>query len=70
MNLGQALSSTGDGRSAIAVIRQGLQINPLSAELYLALSRLLAQAGDAPGAGQAMALAKKIDPALVQGPSK
>jgi hypothetical protein len=49
------------------VFRQGLQVDPLSAELYYDLSLALARHGDASGAKRAIALAKQIDPDIIIG---
>jgi len=60
LNLGTIQSSAGDLQSAIATFRQGLQIDPLSADLYEALGQALERAGNASEADQAKRLAIKI----------
>lgn len=65
VNLGMISYASGDWRGAINTFRQGLQIDPMCAELYYGLSLALTQSGDASGAKEAMALAGKLDPALV-----
>jgi len=64
LNLGRNYDEAGDFRGAIATFRQGLQIDPLSAELYNALSSALSRSGDQLAGDQARRLASKIDPAL------
>ncbi|MFL6465053.1 MAG: tetratricopeptide repeat protein, partial [Bryobacteraceae bacterium] len=51
-------------QGAIDVFRQGLNIDPLSANLYDGLSLALRQQGDVPGAQRAIALATKINGGL------
>ena len=65
-NLGRISYSSGDWQSAIATIRRGLQINPLSAELNYDLALALARSGDDAGARQALALARRLDPTLTE----
>jgi Flp pilus assembly protein TadD len=65
-NLGMISYSTGDWQSAIAAFRQGLQIDPMSAELNYDLGLALKQSGAIAEANQATALARRLDPALVE----
>ena len=65
-NLGMISYSAGDWPSAIATFRQGLQIDPLSAELNYDLSLALSRGGETATASQALALARRLDPALVE----
>jgi tetratricopeptide (TPR) repeat protein len=64
VNLGMISYSNGDWQSAISTFRQGLQIDPMSADLYYDLSLALTRSGDTAGANQAMALARKLDAGL------
>jgi tetratricopeptide (TPR) repeat protein len=64
-SLGLISYSSGDWKSAIAIFRRGLRINPLSAELNYDLGLALARGGDA-GARQAFALARRLDPSLTE----
>lgn len=63
-NLGMISYSNGDWQSAISTFRQGLQIDPMSAELYYDLGQALTRSGDTAGANQAIALARKLDAGL------
>jgi Flp pilus assembly protein TadD len=58
--------ATGDWQSAIATFRQGLQIDPLSAELNYDLSLALSRSGEIAAARQAITLARRLDPGLVE----
>jgi tetratricopeptide (TPR) repeat protein len=64
--LGMLSYSSGDWRNAIATFRQGLQIDPMSANLYYDLGLALMRSGDTPGANRAMALAHRLNPSLVE----
>jgi tetratricopeptide (TPR) repeat protein len=64
VNLGSILYSSGDWRNALSTFRQGLQIDPLSSELYYGLSRALTKGGDAIGAAEAATLASKLEPGI------
>lgn len=61
--LGTISYSGGDWASAIKTFRQGLQIDPMCAELYYDLSVALEKSGDAAGAKQARALASGLSAA-------
>ncbi len=61
-SLGLISYSSGDWKDAIAIFRRGLRINPLSAELNYHLALALTRSGDAAGAQQAFALARRLDP--------
>jgi Flp pilus assembly protein TadD len=65
-NLGMIAYASADWPSAIATFRQGLQIDPLSAELNYDLSLALSRRGEITAAGKALALARRLDPALVE----
>jgi Flp pilus assembly protein TadD len=65
-NLGMISYSSGDWQSALATFRQGLQIDPLSAELNYDLSLALSRSGETAAANQALALARRLDPGLVE----
>jgi Flp pilus assembly protein TadD len=65
-NLGMIAYATGDWQSAIATFRQGLQIDPLSAELNYDLSLALSRSGEIAAARQAITLARRLDPGLVE----
>ena len=65
-SLGLISYSSGDWENAIAVFRGGLRINPLSAELNYDLALALTRGGDATGAQQAFALARRLDPTLTE----
>jgi tetratricopeptide (TPR) repeat protein len=60
LGLGTILYSQDDWRSAIQTFREGLQIDPLSAELNHDLSLALRRAGDTSAADEAEALARKL----------
>jgi tetratricopeptide (TPR) repeat protein len=62
VNLGMLSYSSGDWQAAIRTFRQGLQIDPLCAELYRDLGLALARSGDAAAANRATALARKLGP--------
>jgi Flp pilus assembly protein TadD len=64
VNLGMISYSTGDWQSAIRTFRQGLRIDPMSADLYYDLGLALTRSGDTAGANQAVALAHKLDAGL------
>jgi Flp pilus assembly protein TadD len=64
--LGMLSYSSGDWRAAVATFRQGLQIDPLSAELNYDLSLALKQIGAADEANRAITLARRLDPGLVE----
>jgi tetratricopeptide (TPR) repeat protein len=59
--LGAALISSGDIAAGIQILRQGLAIDPLSANLNYYLGLALRQQGDEAGAQQSLALAAKLD---------
>ena len=61
LNLGTIEYQSGDLQRALDTLRQGLLVDPLSAELNSALSKALMRAGDASGAKRASYLARKID---------
>jgi len=65
-NLGMIAYSSADWQSAIATFRQGLQIDPLSAELNYDLSLALSRSGETAAASQALSLARRLDPGLVE----
>jgi tetratricopeptide (TPR) repeat protein len=65
-NLGMLLYDAHNWQSAVQYFRQGLQINPLSAELNYDLSLALTKTGDDSGAAQAKKLARRLDPDLVK----
>jgi Flp pilus assembly protein TadD len=65
-NLGMISYSSGDWQGAITTFRQGLQIDPLSAELNYDLSLALMRSGETAAARQAAALARRLDPRLVE----
>ncbi len=65
-NLGMISYSSGDWQSAMANFRQGLQIDPLSAELNYDLGLAFKRTGDTAAANQALALARRLDAALVE----
>jgi Flp pilus assembly protein TadD len=62
VSLGKEHIDAGRWRDAIVTLRQGLQIDPLSAELYSGLSIALSKTGDQEGADQARKLAQKLGP--------
>jgi hypothetical protein len=64
VNLGMISYSNGDWQSAISTFRQGLQIDPMSADLYYDLGQALTRSGDAAGGNEASALARKLDAGL------
>jgi tetratricopeptide (TPR) repeat protein len=64
--LGLISYASGDWKSATAIFRRGLRINPLSAELNYDLGFALARSGDIVGAQQLFQLAYKLDPTLTQ----
>jgi tetratricopeptide (TPR) repeat protein len=64
-NLGMISYGAGDWKAAIGTFRQGLQIDPMRAELYYDLSLALRRSGDVPGATRAIAIAGKLDPQLL-----
>ena len=61
-SLGLISYSSGGWKNAIAIFRRGLRINPLSAELNYDLGLALTRSGDAAGAQQAFALARRLRP--------
>jgi tetratricopeptide (TPR) repeat protein len=70
LNLGMMSYAAGDWRTAISIFRQGLRVDPMCAELYYQLSLALGRSGDASGAKEAMAIAGKLNPALVSADSR
>jgi len=64
-NLGMILYASGDWQSAVTTFRQGLLIDPMSAELNYDLGLALSRGGETAAARQAIALARRLDPALV-----
>jgi Flp pilus assembly protein TadD len=66
--LGMADYSSGDMKGAIATFRQGLQVDPLSAELNYDLGLALRSTGDAKAADQANSLAHRLAPDAVHTP--
>jgi len=64
--LGMISYSSGDWESAIATFRQGLRIDPMSAELSYDLALALKRSGDTAPANRAAALARRLDPVLVE----
>jgi Flp pilus assembly protein TadD len=65
-NLGMISYASGDWQSALATFRQGLLIDPMSAELNYDLGLALNRGGETTAASQALALARRLDPALVE----
>jgi len=61
LNLGMMSLDAGDAPDAILQFRQGLQIDPLSAELNYELSVALTRSGQTAAASQALALARKLN---------
>jgi Flp pilus assembly protein TadD len=59
------LYASGDWQSAVTTFRQGLLIDPMSAELNYDLGLALSRGGETAAARQAIALARRLDPALV-----
>ncbi len=64
LNWGAAMYAKGQYNEAIALYRQGIQINPLIASLHYSLSVALQQQGNTSEAQKELALAEKIDPNL------
>jgi tetratricopeptide (TPR) repeat protein len=64
--LGMLSYSSGDWQNAIGTFRRGLQVDPMSAELYYDVGLCLMRSGDTPGANQAMSLARKLDSSLFE----
>jgi tetratricopeptide (TPR) repeat protein len=62
VNLGTSLYTDREYQKASETFRQGLQIDPLSGELYYGLGLALSRAGDAIGADRAMSLAHRLAP--------
>jgi len=60
LNLGMMSLDAGDWTDAIQQFRQGLQIDPMSAELNYELSVALTRDGQTAAASQALALARKL----------
>lgn len=67
--LGMADYSSGDMKGAIATFRQGLQVDPLSAELNYDLGLALRSMGDGAAANEANSLASRLAPNAVHQPS-
>ncbi|HEX4228207.1 MAG TPA: peptidylprolyl isomerase [Bryobacteraceae bacterium] len=65
VNLGTNLFSDRQYQEAGRRFQQGLQIDPLSGELYYGLTLSLSRAGDTSGADRAMALARRLAPNVV-----
>ena len=66
-SLGAALYTAGQQEQAIAVMRKGLAIDPLSAKLNFNLGLALRARGDLAEGERRMALAKKADPDIASG---
>jgi Flp pilus assembly protein TadD len=64
VSLGMISYANGDWQSAITTFRQGLHIDPLSADLNYDLGLALTRSGDAAGGNDAIALARKLDAGL------
>ena len=65
-NLGMIAYSSNDWPEAIRLFRQGLQIDPLSADLSYDLGLALGKSGDATGAHTALDLARKLEPGIFE----
>ncbi|HWF45725.1 MAG TPA: tetratricopeptide repeat protein, partial [Bryobacteraceae bacterium] len=66
VNLGTNLFSDREYEKAAEMFRQGLQIDPLSGELYYGLGLALSRTGDTSNADRAMALARHLAPNIGQ----
>ena len=66
VSLGMISYSSKDWPNAAKTFRQGLQIDPLSAELYYDLGLALTGSGNAAAGSNALTLARKLDPDLFE----
>lgn len=69
IGLGTASSQSGNWQAAAKIFRQGLEIDPMCAELNYDLGQALQHTGDADGAKHATALAATLDPRFSSVPS-
>jgi Flp pilus assembly protein TadD len=65
-NLGTSQYADGEYQKAIETFRQGLEIDPLSGELYYGLGLALSRSGNRSDADRALALSRRLAPNMSQ----